>query len=129
MDVFFNELSVPLMRDLNNLDILIEKYAQVIKEAKLQGFNMVRYENGVGSIMLSDEYSLSQYLYDHQALPSVNILLTTQAKPYIPDGDVAEESYILNDYSVELNGRQVISEENMFAFYHLGDLKDKGVEL
>ena len=63
MDVFFNELSVPLMKDLGNLDILVEKYAQVIKEVKSQGFNMVRYEKGVESIMLSEEYSLSQYLY------------------------------------------------------------------
>lgn len=110
MDVFFNELSVPLMKDLGNLDILVEKYAQVIKEVKSQGFNMVRYEKGVESIMLSEEYSLSQYLYDHRALPSASILLTTQARPYIPDGDVAEDAYILNEYFVEMNGKQVKSE-------------------
>lgn len=110
MDAYFNELSVPPLGDMEQLDRLIEKYARVIKDAKLQGFNTIRYEKGVEAIMLTENYSLSQYLYKHQTSLAVNVLLTTQAKPYIPEGDSTEDTYILNDYAVRVNDKQVKSE-------------------
>ena len=110
IDAYFNELSVPPLGDIAQLDRLIEKYARVIKEAKLQGVNTIRYEKGVEAIMLAEDYSLSQYLYEHQTSLAVNVLLTTQAKPYIPEGDSAEDIYILNDYAVCVNDKQVKSD-------------------
>lgn len=107
MDIYFNELSAPAYLDTDKLAGLIDKYAKVIKEAKEQGFDMVRYENGVVSIMLDKEHSLAQYLYEHPTLQSVKVLLATQAKPYISDGDNAEDAYIMNDYAVEINNQQI----------------------
>ena len=71
-DICFHELSVPYPVVHNeDVDSLIQKYADTIKEANNQGFNKVRYENGVDYIMLRDDYSLAQYLYANSTKQSV----------------------------------------------------------
>lgn len=110
MDIYFNELSASFDYDLIELTAQVEKYAEVIKEAVNQGFGKVRYSHGIESVMLNGSFPLSQFLFEHQTLQSVKVLLSTQAKPYIPDGDDAEDDYILNDYYVEFCGKRMVSD-------------------
>jgi len=117
-DVYFNELSVAKIIDLNELESLLDKYARVIKEARIQGFEKVRYENGVNNIMLNQEYSLGQFVHEHTNLQSVNVLLATQSRPYIPDGDYAEDAYIMNNYCVDVDGLSIKCEGIISAAIH-----------
>lgn len=108
MDIYFNELSVPyLVPEKDDMDGLVNIYAETVKEACKQGFNKVRYEKGVENIMLGEDYSLAQYLNENSKLASVQVLLSTQTRPYIPDGDEIEEQYVLNDYSVKCEDYEV----------------------
>ena len=107
-DIYFNELSVPFPVTINTeTDSLIQNYAETIKEACRQGFRKVRYEKGVDHIMLREDYSLAQYLYENLTSQSVKVLLATQIKPYIPEGDQAEEPYVMNQYYITLKGENI----------------------
>lgn len=110
-DIYFNELSVPYPVTINTeTDSLIQNYAETIKEACSQGFRKVRYEKEVDHIMLREDYSLAQYLYENRTSQSVNVLLATQTKPYIPEGDKAEEPYIMNQYYIMFKGEKIRAE-------------------
>ncbi|MBE6283194.1 MAG: hypothetical protein E7098_02495 [Mediterranea massiliensis] len=90
-----------------DIDSLIQNYAETIKEACCQGFRKVRYEKGVDHIMLREDYSLAQYLYENSTSQSVSVLLATQTKPYIQEGDQAEEPYVMNQYYITLKGEDI----------------------
>ena len=110
-DIYFNELSVPYPMTINtDTDSLIQNYAETIKEACNQGFRKVKYERGVDHIMLRKDYSLAQYLYENPTSQSVNVLLATQTKPYIPEGDQAEEPYVMNQYHIIVKGEEIHAE-------------------
>lgn len=110
-DIYFNELSVPYPMTINtDTDSLIQNYAETIKEACNQGFRKVKYERGVDHIMLRKDYSLAQYLYENPTSQSVNVLLATQTKPYIPEGDQAEEPYVMNQYHIIVKGAEIHAE-------------------
>ena len=110
-DICFHELSVPYPVVHNeDVDSLIQKYADTIKEANNQGFNKVRYENGVDYIMLRDDYSLAQYLYANSTKQSVKVLLATQTKPYIPEDSPMEETYVANQYYIKFKDEEIHAE-------------------
>lgn len=110
-DIYFNELSVQPVTEPENLSKMVETYAETIKAAISQGFKKVRYEKGICEIMLSDDYSLYQYVSENTHQQAVKVLLATQARPYIPIGDTeAEKAYIHNEYRVSLNGEELSSE-------------------
>ncbi len=110
-DVYFNELSVPYPVTVNtDTDFLIQNYAETIKEACNQGFGKVRYEKEIDHIMLREDFSLAQYLYKNITLQSVKVLLATQTKPYIPEGDKAEVPYIMNQYYIMFKGEKIHAE-------------------
>lgn len=109
-DIYFNELSVPYPAINTDVDSLIQQYANTIKEALNQGFGKVRYEKGVDHIMLREDYSLAQYLYENSASQSVKVLLATQTKPYIPEGSQVEESYVMNQYCIMFKDKVVHAE-------------------
>lgn len=108
MDIFFNELSVPL--NAPDIDTLVNNYAITVKEAVNQGFHKVRYEKGITYIMLREDYSLANYIFENANNHSVQVLLSTQAKPYIPDEDESVEPYVMNDYQVANNEQNTHSD-------------------
>lgn len=110
-DIYFNELSVPFpIVNQEEAERLVYHYAATIKEAHSQGFNKVRYEKGVEYIMLRKDYSLAQYINENSTDQSVRVLLATQTKPYIAEGDEMEEKYVLNDYHVKWKNSEVEAE-------------------
>ena len=116
MDVYFNELSVPFpILKLEDTEDIVHSYAETIKEACRQGFDKVRYEKGVEFIMLREDYSLAQYLNENSNSQSVQVLLATQTRPYIPEGDEKEESYVMNSYRVKWKDDEVEAEGIVIA--------------
>lgn len=126
-DVCFHELSVPFPITHNeDIDLLIQKYADTIKEANNQGFNKVRYEKGVEYIMLRDDYSLAQYLCENSTRQSVRVLLATQTKPYIPEDSPVEEAYVMNQYYIKFKDDEIHAEG--FAAAALSESMAVGME-
>lgn len=91
-DIYFIEETCPLQAEALNL--YIRDYAETIREAYVQNFNKVRYENGAFGIQLTSNITMYEYCQEHLADLSVQTILLTQAKPYIDEDSEAEEKYV-----------------------------------
>lgn len=98
MDLYFNELSVSGLTE----DTIYQKvvmFANVVKEARQQGFRYVRFEKDMRSIMLSHDLSFAKFCEINSKDPIIKALFSVQGYPYFTD-EGGEDSFLLNDYRV-----------------------------
>ena len=98
MDLYFNELSVSGLTE----DTIYERvvlFANVVREARQQGFRNVRFEKDMRGIMLGHNLSFAKFCENNSKDPIIKALFSIQGYPYFTDEE-GEASFVLNDYCV-----------------------------
>lgn len=114
--VYFNELSFD--ENLKECDFIeiFRKYANTIKALRLKGFDGVKYENGIASLIKEGGCSI----FDLKKIPKERdvfaIILTTARSPYIDPDSEAESKYVNATYEVNVDN-EWISGEGFTASY------------
>lgn len=108
LDVYFVEESCPMPDEI--VDARIKQYADTIKEASAQNFNLVRYETDPQSIKLTQTVTIFDYFLNHKNDQSVKAILSMQARPYFEDDSEAEKSYVENGmYKARIGNKEIES--------------------
>lgn len=97
MDLFFNECTC----DGLTVDTIKEKvvqFANVVKEARKQGFQNVRYNTDMRSVELIPGVSFAQYCEQNRKNQVINTLLSLQCYPFFDKEK--EDDYLEADYYV-----------------------------
>lgn len=103
----FNELSFEKISALDK-QTLFENYVRTIKALKNKGFDAIRYEHGVSSL-ISDGWSVFQLQGDSRTRDLFRIILSSARNPYISSSEVADEkkNCSLGDYEVNVDGEWI----------------------
>lgn len=107
-DVFFNELSVYPFGDSRETQRRVLLYSDVLKKCGNLGHTKVRYEYELSALMIAENKSLSDFCYENYRKPelntAINLILTTQRKPYIDDDSNQEKQFVEHDFQLEVDG-------------------------
>lgn len=99
----FNELSFFDKDGNEDTFQLFSSYANTIKALIAKGFNGIRYEQGIASLIKDG----LRNIYDLQSNPMsrnlFTLILTTARNPYIDSDTQAEERYINEDFEVKVD--------------------------
>ncbi len=105
MDLFFNELSCAEIA-ADSVDRLIHSFVLVVKEARAQGVERIRFEKGLGDITIAPGLTLLQYCFNHSKDDDYRLLLSLSDKPYLKDEEL-ETAFISSSFYVNVSERQV----------------------
>lgn len=100
----FNELSLLDLDGNEEILPLFENFAQTIKMLKRKGFNGIRYEHGITSLMLDEKFNIFDLQNYAGSRDLYVFILTTARSPYIEADTKEEERYINEDYEVNVCG-------------------------
>ena len=112
MDLFFNELSVSGLSESTIPDCII-KFASLVREAREQGFQNVRFETDLRRIQLSEGLSFAQYCERYARNQEVKALFSLQVYPYIQETE--EDTFLESDFYVSLNDGTKVSISGLAA--------------
>lgn len=105
MEACFNELSLlPYCKDKDEINQRIKNYIDTVTIATQKGFRKICYATGLNDVLLSKNYTLSDYCTEKPNDAKTILLLATQKRPYIEEGSEAENSFILNDVKLKKEG-------------------------
>lgn len=103
MEIIFNELSInPLSNDLNTAKTKANQFAETFAVCRRNGIKRLRSAVGPYEILLSEEYSLYDWLNDKTVSEVLkNFMYGVISKPFIRDEDeTVLEQYVLNDFNI-----------------------------
>lgn len=99
----FNELSFLDKDDNEDLFLIFSNYAKTIKALKTKGFNGVRYEQGITSLVKENLRSIFDLRSNPNGRTLYAFILATARNPYIDSDTQAEERYINEDFEVKID--------------------------
>jgi len=95
MDFYYNELSeFPYCHTKNEMSVRVERYALLLKAINnnIEGGNRIRYEDGIGNVMLDESTSLATYCRssDNRLKAETALVVSMAIKPYLDDESQAD---------------------------------------
>lgn len=117
MDLFFNECSCEGLT-VDTINEKVVQFANVVKEARRQGFHKVRYDKDMWSVELIPGMSFAQYCEQNRKNQVIITLLSLQCYPYFDN--TREDDYLSADYSVVKYDGSVQSVYGLSAAYVYG---------
>lgn len=104
MEMTFNELSIqPLTNDKYSANDRMKLFAEAVKEARQQGFNIIRSNFSTNQINLAPDYSLYDWLVNNQIPQQYrDFLYGMISPPFINEEDEEiQEQYVESNYFFE----------------------------
>lgn len=103
MELIFNELSLqPTILEAHSANVVVEKLIKTYAKAKKMGFTKIRFHKVFEEIVLSENYSFSDWLKTTTNRTYKDLLLAARVYPFIPEQDEwAEREYLQRRYFFE----------------------------
>ncbi|MBR4996619.1 MAG: hypothetical protein IKY84_01930 [Bacteroidaceae bacterium] len=91
MEACFNELTLsPLCATQEEVHERVTRYVDVVAKACEEGFKKICYSTALDEIAISGKETIASYCYKNIRDTKVQLLLSTQKRPYVGDKDEAE---------------------------------------
>lgn len=110
MEIIFNELSInPLSIDINTAKTKALQFAETFAVCRRNGITRLRSDVDAYEIVLSEEYSLYDWLNDKTVSEVLkNFMYGVISKPFIKDEDEdVLEQYILSDFTIDFGDNKI----------------------
>lgn len=117
MDLFLNECSCDGLT-VDTINEKVVQFANVVREARRQGFHKVRYETDMRRVELAPGVSFAQYCEQNRKNQVVLTLLSLQCYPYFDKE--REDDYLEAEYYVVKKDGSVQSVYGLSAAYLYG---------
>ena len=99
----FNELSFLDKDDNEDSFLIFSNFAKTIKALKAKGFNGIRYEHGIASLIDENLRSIFNLRNNPEGRILFELILSTARNPYLDSDTEAEERYVNENYEVKVN--------------------------
>lgn len=118
MEAVFNELSVFPKGERKDVSVRLNAFLTLVKRAGEEGYTAIRCpENGPSSVEFTDEYSLSDYIYEDTRDKKRILLLSIIKKPYFQSDSLEESTYVNGNFWLKKNETERISTIGLAAAF------------
>lgn len=119
-EAYINELSFsPVAKCKDEVNNTIDTLIGTLKEAKKNGFNMIRCsEGGIAELKLSDGYSIADFCNGDSRNPKAIALISMIAPPYFKDDSDEADRFVMHRYQAIVDGREIEAMGLVAAFIH-----------